>query len=625
LKVIMIGRISTVHQHEESIAASFRYVEDYLHKAYDGDMAITPLGEQASGMLVDRMTILQAEELINTGEWDLVITEELSRIYRNPRYQYCFVQDCVDAHTRIICIADNLDTAEDHWELMLGTAALRHGLVVTDTRRRVRRTASHSFLNGGMVQKYRFGYRKLGVAEANSGEYGPPGLRIAKLPECTPIIRQMRDRVLAGQNYVTIAEWLNELGVPPGPYCKSTLWTYKQVVGFLRDPILHGLRTFGDVRYETILGNGKKRRVKNASPETSFHPELAHLSVEEHQQLLEYMTQRNQPRANWQNPRRNVPRSRVIWPAQHARCAVCRELMHRYNGDNLKCQNAHRRQPEQCWNHVQLDGEVAREKIVDWLFKNYLDPNPNLRQALLDAVWEELQRVQQRSGWLGEKLDLQIKELEQQATYLAKAIAMGGEMDVLVTQLAHIQKERVKAARKRAAQSETQLSTAAATSRQELNDRLQEQVLALARVSYEFGDLMRQVLPVFWIEPVQALDSGLVRPRGRLVFRPDALMDSSQPPDQSAATELVVDLFDPPEHIKHLGACLREKRQNPRWGYVRIARSLGIGRMTVKRALAYARLMELAGTEAPYRQLNSRPEKASRWQPRPERLNEVAN
>jgi hypothetical protein len=168
-------------------------------------------------------------------------------------------------------------------------------------------------------------------------------------------------------------------------------------------------------------------------------------------------------------------------------------------------------------------------------------------------------------------------------------------------------------------------STALATSRQELVERLHEHVLALARASYEFGDLMRQVLPVFRVEPVQALDSGQVRPRGRLVFRPEALIDRSASPDQSTVTEVLVDLFDPPEPIRHLEACLQEKRQNPRWGYVRIARSLGIGRMTVKRALAYARLMESAGTDNPYRPLRSRPDRASRWQPRPERRNAVAN
>jgi len=173
LNVVAIGRISTVHQDLENIEASYRYVEEYLRRLYHGPMRIKHLGEQASGMLTERATIREAEDLIATGEVDLVIAEDLARIYRNPRHQYNFVQDCVDTGTRVICVGDNLDTADENWEITMGAAALRHGLHIPDTRRRVRRTATHCFHNGGMVQKIRYGYRKLSPEEAASGAFGP--------------------------------------------------------------------------------------------------------------------------------------------------------------------------------------------------------------------------------------------------------------------------------------------------------------------------------------------------------------------------------------------------------------------------------------------------------------------
>src|SRR4051812_45109500 len=190
-RVLVVGRISTVHQPHENIDASYRYVDGFMKGMHEGPIHYKHLGEQASGMRTDRVTIVEAEEAIATGTWDLVITEDLSRFYRNPRHQYAFVQDAVDHDTRVICIGDNLDTAEDGWEVALGAAALRHGLYIPDTRRRVRRTAHHSFHKGGMVQKVRFGYRKLTEQEAASGEPGPRGLRIARVPECTPVIREM--------------------------------------------------------------------------------------------------------------------------------------------------------------------------------------------------------------------------------------------------------------------------------------------------------------------------------------------------------------------------------------------------------------------------------------------------
>src|SRR5579871_6522293 len=192
LFVIMLGRISTVHQDEGNIEASYRYVRDYLNGIYAGKTDIRALGERASGMLPDRASIREAEDLLATGNVDLVIAEDLSRIFRNPRYQYVFVQDAVDAGTRVICIADQLDTADDNWETMLGAATLRHGLVIPDTRRRVRRKAVDSFLAGGMVMKLPFGYRKLTKEEAASSGVT---LRMCKVPDCTAIIQEMRQRV----------------------------------------------------------------------------------------------------------------------------------------------------------------------------------------------------------------------------------------------------------------------------------------------------------------------------------------------------------------------------------------------------------------------------------------------
>jgi DNA invertase Pin-like site-specific DNA recombinase len=293
LRVLVLGRISTVHQDKENIEASYRYVQDYLQQIYQGRLHLKHLGEQASGMRTDRATILEAEAEVDTGTWDLVITEDLARLYRNPRFQYAFVQNAVDQDTRVICIGDNLDTADDNWEVSLGAAALRHGLYVPDTRRRVRRTATHAFHRGGMVQRVRYGYRKLTADEAQSGQHGPQGLRMAKVAECTTVIHSIGARILRGESYAAVADWLNEQGILPGRYAQRGRWTGKLVQDLLRDPILSGTRTFRDVVYEPVFKTGRHRRRKNPErPETEYYPELAHLSRAEHQALLQVMDQR---------------------------------------------------------------------------------------------------------------------------------------------------------------------------------------------------------------------------------------------------------------------------------------------------------------------------------------------
>jgi len=200
LRVILPGRISQPSQDEESIGSQQLDAEQWLRRVHkDKPVKLTPLGEQASGWLADRATMRQAMAIIKVGECDLVLVGELREIYRNPGFQWKFVFDCLDNDTRFIAVHDCIDTADEHhWEVMMHAAAMRHGLEVPTTRRRVRRKATYSFSKGGMVSKVKFGYRKLTPEEAASGKFGPVGLRIAKAGGDTSKIREMRSRMLSG-------------------------------------------------------------------------------------------------------------------------------------------------------------------------------------------------------------------------------------------------------------------------------------------------------------------------------------------------------------------------------------------------------------------------------------------
>ena len=215
LMVLAIGRISTDHQNIENIEASYEDDERYLRRLYSGEMNIKRLGERGSGWKINRATIKEALVDIQSGSWDVVIMEDLGRAYRNPQFQYMLAHLCVDHNTRLVCTGDGVDTGAEHWEPILGAAVMRHSMTVPETRRRVKRTATHAFHRGGMVLKIRFGYCRRTPEEAAIGEHGLKGLRIARVSELTPIIREMRERVLRGESYETIARWLNDSEIPP--------------------------------------------------------------------------------------------------------------------------------------------------------------------------------------------------------------------------------------------------------------------------------------------------------------------------------------------------------------------------------------------------------------------------
>ena len=159
-RVLALGRLSKAKPSEEetemTIESSLDVVKKHLNYIYDGPLKLTQLAEQASGLIADRATIQEAEHLISKGEVDVVIAEDLSRIYRSARLQYAFVEDCVDQDVRVICVADRLDTAEVDWESAMCFASLRHSMPVIDAKRRQSRKNTYAFHQGGNVQKVRY-------------------------------------------------------------------------------------------------------------------------------------------------------------------------------------------------------------------------------------------------------------------------------------------------------------------------------------------------------------------------------------------------------------------------------------------------------------------------------------
>jgi site-specific DNA recombinase len=624
LRVLMLGRVSTPGQPITNLEASYEYAQRVVKDVYkyDGPMEIKYLGEQCSGMKTERATIVEANDEIATGTWDVVLMEDLSKPYRNPRWQYAFVQDAHDFRTRLIAPGDNLDTGEENWEVALAIAVTRHGLFIPDVRRKVRRTATYSFHLGGMVTKYRFGYRKLSKEEAASGQYGPKSLRLAKLSECTPIILEMRCRVLADGPYVEIADWLNEKGVRAGPYVTDGKWSGRLVEDFLRDPILAGQRRFRNVLHEPVFKTGEHRRTKNAEPEVEVHPELAHMTPEEHADLIAYMDEiaaKHPSKSGPDHPLYNQPRSRSIWPAQHPRCLICGGLMHRQNPDNLRCKHVRARGGDACWNHVQVSCAETRRRVLAWML-DYCGEHPQFRQVLVSTAWSEFEVQRAQFARSHGSLGSEIAELERRQARLSRAIAGRDDNEALLSELDAVGSDLKKARRKREQRLREAPQCDRFTSREQVEENLGAAINDLAAMSFAFGRLMKRIIPEFGIQPVQALDCPFVRPRAKLTFTPSVLTegqrDTGAPEFHVGDVCVILDLFEPPVHIQHLRACVAERKANPTAGLRDIADRLAINYMTVKRALDYARRMEAAGTNDPYVEVKERPSRVSRWIPR---------
>lgn len=628
VRVISLGRKSKPNpaNENESIEASMEDAESYLGRMYKGPVQILRLGEQISGMIVDRATLRQVQDLMEAKEVDIVLTEDIGRVFRNPRHMYAFVQDCVDAEVRLIAVADNLDTADPNWETALALAAVRHGFAVPDARRRVSRSAIFSFRKGGNVQRIRFGYRKLTKEEAQSGTFGPVGLRITKRLELTRTIQEICAKVKDIANYRSyddIADFLETSGIPPGPYCRCGHWNGKLVVNLVRDDILMGVRSFGKTKGRRNFKSGKIKHGRNDDgPEKICYQELAHLTPEEYRELEQYVAfraARQVVKKGREHPRYNVPRHKAIFPGQHMRCWLCGAIFYACDkGGQFKCRRAFKRSRTKCWCHVQVDAKLARKRVLEWILCQ-LDEFPGFRDRLIDAAWEEFARIRSRRSSSVGMWTERVGTLERVAAKLARAIRLTDESEALIVEMKEVNLQLAKAKRERDACVQTEESAGTFLNRDDVEQRLPQALLDSASTSFQFADFLRSILVRFDICPVQAIDSGLVRPRAFVTLE-IAVPATGEQNESVQQIEGVIDLFDPPDFIKHLNRCVEaRKRVAPgqrRPTYEQLAESLGIHHMTIKRAIALSRKMEQEGLSEPYRLLREPPAQASRWRSR---------
>jgi DNA invertase Pin-like site-specific DNA recombinase len=216
LKVLGVARISTEHQDRLSLddqEALYRcWLDQHAGQPYDLHM----IAGRGSGECLDRQEALQAWAEIQTGTYDLVIAEDLGRIFRRA-HAILFCEACEDVGTRLIALNDHVDTGREDWRLLAGFASMRHELYNADTGKRIRRTLRNRFLEGGVVQTTVFGYVKP-VGTKTDGE-------LQKDPAAEPVFTEMFRLLEDRASYAEVADWLNDTRVPLPPYARSLRWT----------------------------------------------------------------------------------------------------------------------------------------------------------------------------------------------------------------------------------------------------------------------------------------------------------------------------------------------------------------------------------------------------------------
>src|SRR5579862_4394208 len=226
------------------------------------------IATQGSGERLDRTESAEAARLVESKKFDLVLSEDLARIFRRM-HAYLFCETCKDDGTRLIAINDNVDTAKTDWRLAAIFQAFKAETSNKDTSERIKRTLNNRFIQGGVFQVPIYGYVKKAGAKSEDD--------VEKDPKAEEVYDEMFKRLEAGASYAEIADWLNAEATPVGPYCRSKKWSGRMVRRIAFNPILKGVRERN--RKVTIRKNRTGRHVSvDASPEVLLTRECPHLA-----------------------------------------------------------------------------------------------------------------------------------------------------------------------------------------------------------------------------------------------------------------------------------------------------------------------------------------------------------
>jgi DNA invertase Pin-like site-specific DNA recombinase len=594
--VLGIARISTEGQDRLSLNDQRTLLVEWLDQHCAGPYNLAMIAEQGSGECTDRAGILAAWDRIRSEQFDLVIAEDLGRIYRRAMAQQ-FCEHCEDYGTRLVAINDNIDTAQPNWRLMAGFASIRHELYNADTAKRIRRTHRSRFQDGGIIQFVIYGIIK------------PPGAKhdseLQKDPAAQAIYEEMFRRLEQSASYAEVADWLNALGIPTGLFCRIKRWTGPMVARIVHNPILKGMRVRNRHMSRRINSTGHHRSVKAPAEELLERqcPHLAFFEAEYYDRVIRLLDARNacykRKGTNGRDTRKGVPKKRTTWPGQHLCCGICNRMYYWTGIGERKLMKCSGSQNYQCWNAVEVNGELIARKLLNAIF-NEIMSLPGFDAALQDEFvrhWDETQSsLKERRQEIRRRLEANEKGIAN----VTAAVAEIGISPALHEKLHQLERDQQSLRDELSQLEQAKDQAPAMPSIDALRAKAKELVDTFVPGNPEMQRLMRELIGDLRVFPYQLCDGGWVVLRAHFELRLEALTGGAWPETGPAFLHrtMVVDLFDPPqrERFRTQVVALRGEGRTER----AVAAILGIKQPAVQYAMALARRMAERGLTDPY-------------------------
>jgi site-specific DNA recombinase len=553
LCVLVGARISgCANQKEISLDDQVDNSKEFVCNIYIAPVDYTVISTVGKGEALDRPELERFEAAYRSGKFDLAVYDEISRLIRGVEAKR-FLGIGVDHGTRSICLAEDIDTADDTWEEDVINACGENVAAQNRTSHRIKTRLMHRFRrSAGPTGRPISGY----IIPEGAKTY----LEWLKDETATPIVLEAIDSILnrpdraKPANCSAVARFFNNVGFAVGPYARRAIWNGQMAHRFLSNPLLKGIARRGVRHSVKNFESGRRKPQKNpAGPKFFDVPHLAHVDPERFDLLQDDLKQSNarfrRPTVNGRDSRLHIRRKQTRLPGQLACCWYCgREYVWGGNGisENLMCSGA---REWRCWNSIGFNGPLAARKLADFVF-NSLQQLQGVNDQFAELV-HRAQRVGKEGlpakweAWRRRKAKHEIAKRNVQ-----DALREFGARPLIKEQLDALEAEERQLALEKfqhERHEEKQLSLPPSVGA--LSDMMNEEFSRLSIESYEFADRMRSLISNFSVHLIRLVDGGRLFSRAKVTVNLGGTFpDVNLVPELHALVtkEVTIDLWDQP-------------------------------------------------------------------------------
>jgi DNA invertase Pin-like site-specific DNA recombinase len=631
LRVLTYARFSTLEQDHTSVEDQHSANRRRLAEWGIDNAEVTELSDEAvSGELHNRPGIDLVRAGIQRQAWDLILAEDSSRLFRVLTSCVELVQDADDADIRVILPNDRIDTSEDDWLDRLCDVQRHHQRDNYYTRLRLRRKIEGLWSQGAAVGPLRPGFRRRAsrAATARDPEKGPFFDEVNQT--WRPIICEAFERVAANEPLWSVAAWLTTARLPKTSNSLSEVWSARNVIELIRNPIYRGEELYG--KLVTKRKRGAKPKQVASDPDKVCRRRMEHLRMVgdalwfRANRAIDQRNTRKRTMRGSDHPLTGIPRDSRGPLSQVLVCGRCGEKAHadgRIEG-GYRCSQAGK---HLCWNRATVVRSYAHEQIGNAI-ASALIASPNLLDALITHA-SQLATEDQTLTKLKSQRESKVRSLVLKRDRLLRLFEDGqGEIQVVGERLKAIEQELIVANSELQEACELITNRRPVLSREEIEDKLRQTASSVLSMDREVSFLLpRLIQGKIRLVPYRRRDHNAIVLRAAFQLRslPLALSemlrllsggDVQLSEEMMEDLSFLIDLFPADRIASNAKRAAELKAQG--MTIRAVSHELALTERASAKAIQLGKLMQADGSDDPFVEVIERPASASRWRFRDE-------